>query len=91
MSQYGNYPKPNYKDWNHQFQINKLNKEIETNKNSILIVFIYAIILTVFNLYYSHKQDNRLNEHKRLLITQQEQINQLIINAEYNNLRYEQK
>ena len=68
-----------------------MKEEIETNKISILIVFIYAIVLTVFNIYYSHQQDNRLNEHKRLLIAQQEQINQLILNAEYNKLRYEKK
>ena len=68
-----------------------MKEEIETNKRSILIVFLYAIVLTVFNSYYSYQQDNRLNEHKRLLIAQQEQINKLILNAQYNKIRYEKK
>ena len=68
-----------------------MKKEIETNKKNILILLLYVIALTVFNVYYSYQQDNRLNEHKRLLIAQQEQINKLIINAQYNKIRYEQK
>lgn len=64
-----------------------MKEEIETNKKSILIVFIYALVLTVFNVYLSYEQDNRLNEHKRLLIAQQQQINQLILNAH----KYEKK
>ena len=64
-----------------------MKEEIETNKKSILIVFLYALVLTGFNVYYSYQQDNRLNEHKRLLIAQQKQINQLILNAH----KYEKK
>ena len=64
-----------------------MKEEIETNKKSILIVFIYSFVLTSFSIYYSYKQDDRLNEHKRLLIAQQEQINQLILNAH----KYEKK
>lgn len=68
-----------------------MKEEIETNKKSILIVFVYALVLTIFNLYNCYKHENRLNEQKRLLIAQQEQINKLILNAEYNKLRYEKK
>lgn len=64
-----------------------MKEEIETNKKSILTVFVYAIVLTVFSAYYSYQQENRLNEHKRLLIAQQKQINQLILNAH----KYEKK
>lgn len=64
-----------------------MKEEIEINKKSILIVFIYAIVLTVFTIYICREQDDRLNEHKRLLIAQQEQINQLILNAH----KYEKK
>lgn len=64
-----------------------MKEEIETNKKSILIVFLFTIVSTGFNVYYSYQQDNRLNEHKRLLIAQQEQINQLILNAH----KYEKK
>jgi len=66
-----------------------MKEKIETNKKNILIIFLYVIILTVFNVYHSYQQENRLNEHKRLLIAQQEQINKLIINAQYNTIRYE--
>ena len=61
-----------------------MKEEIETNKKSILTVFLFAIVSTAFNIHYSYQQHNRLNEHKRLLIAQQKQINQLILNAEYN-------
>lgn len=64
-----------------------MKEEIEINKKSILIVFLMTIVTALFNVYYSHKQDNRLNEHKRLLIAQQDQINQLILNAH----KYEKK
>ena len=66
-----------------------MKEEIKTNKKNILIIFLYVIILTVFNVYYSNQQDMRIDEHKRLLIAQQEQINKLIINAQYNKIRYE--
>ena len=68
-----------------------MKEEIETNKKNIIILFLYVIALTVFNVYDSSQQDERLNEHKRLLIAQQEQINQLILNAKYNKIRYEKK
>ena len=68
-----------------------MKKEIETNKKNILILLLYVIALTVFNVYHSYQQEHRLNEHKRLLIAQQEQINKLIINAQYNKIRYEEK
>lgn len=61
-----------------------MEKEIETNKKSILKLLVYVIVLTAFYLYDSYQQDNRLNEHKRLLIAQQDQINKLILNARKN-------
>ena len=64
-----------------------MKEEIETNKKSILIVFLFTIVSTAFHLHYSYQQYNRLNEHKRLLIAQQKQINQLILNAH----KYEEK
>lgn len=52
--------------------------------------FAFAtLVLFVFTGFCFYKQTERLNEHKRLLIAQQTQINQLILNAEYNKLRYE--
>lgn len=63
-----------------------MKEEIETNKKSISIVFVYAFVLTIFNLYHCYKHDNRLNEQKRLLIAQQTQINKLILNAHKNEL-----
>lgn len=68
-------------------RINLLEKEVKTN--------FWFTFLGVFILYLTHsvmitQNKERLNEHKRLLITQQTQINQLILNAEYNKIRYEQ-
>ena len=51
-----------------------MKEEIEANKINILIVFIYAVVLTIFNLYHCYQHENRLNEQKRLLIAQQKQI-----------------
>lgn len=61
-----------------------MGKEIEANRKSVLKLLAYVIVLTAFYIYDSYQQDNRLNEHKRLLIAQQEQINQLILNARKN-------
>lgn len=52
--------------------------------------FIIGLFLLVcMQGHINYKKTERLNEQKRLLIAQQEQINKLILNAEYNTLRYE--
>lgn len=58
-------------------------KQVKFCFNCFLIGFF---LLVCMQGYISHKQTERLNEHKRLLIAQQEQINQLIINARKNEL-----
>lgn len=69
-------------------RINLLKKEVKTNYwFNFLMVFI--LYFTLCDTIIENKE--RLNEHKRLLIAQQEQINKLILNAEYNKIRYEQK
>jgi len=60
-------------------------------KRRILGLFILTSCSIAMTLTNDYKNTQRLNEHKRLLIAQQEQINQLILNAEYNKIRYEQK
>lgn len=62
-------------------------KEVNFKFNCFLIGFF---LLVCMQGYINCKQTERLNEHKRLLIAQQTQINKLILNAEYNKLRYEQ-
>lgn len=62
-------------------------KEFDTIKTTIKVhkIIMYILCFCVGFLSYDvYKSNNRLNEHKRLLIAQQEQINQLILNAKYN-------
>ena len=64
--------------------------EIKSVKKDIFFLCFTCLFLCVgLAILFSHnqKQDNRLNEQKRLLIAQQEQINKLILNAEYNGLQ----
>lgn len=68
--------------------------EIKSVKKDIFFLCFSCLCLCVglATLFlHNQNQDNRLNEHKRLLIAQQEQINKLILNAEYNKLKNEQK
>lgn len=66
-------------------------KELEIK---LLKYDMYFLCFTCFILFVglallfadNQNQDNRLNEHKRLLIAQQEQINKLILNAHKNEL-----
>ena len=60
--------------------------DIKNVKKDIFFLCFTCLFLCVglaILFSYNQKQDNRLNEQKRLLIAQQEQINQLIINAKY--------
>lgn len=57
--------------------------------NKYINYFLIGCVLALALL--SNKQKNRLNEQKRLLIAQQQQINKLILNAEYNKLINEEK
>ena len=71
-----------------------MKEEIKSVKKDIFFLCFTCLCLCVglATLFlHNQKQENRLNEHKRLLIAQQEQINQLIINAQYNKIRYEKK
>ncbi len=76
-----------------------MEEETKANKINIIIVFLYANVLTSFNLYYFYLQDNRLNEHKKVIElmneankSQQESIkllmkNQILLNNKLK--RYE--
>lgn len=84
----------------HREKVKMYEIEAQGFKNEIEIkkvqFFLNFFLIGFFSLvciqgYISYKQTERLNEHKRLLIAQQEQINQLIINAKHNKLRYEKK
>ena len=64
--------------------------DIKNVKKDIFFLCFTCLFLCVglaILFSYNQKQDNRLNEQKRLLIAQQKQINQLILNAEYNELQ----
>lgn len=64
----------------------EFNPIISAIKSHKIIIHILCFCIGVLS-YDVYKSNNRLNEHKRLLIAQQEQINQLILNAH----KYEQK
>lgn len=72
-------------------RINLLKKEVKY-QNYINLMFIFTMCFYMVGSILQHDTNTeRLNEHKRLLIAQQEQINKLILNAEYNKIRYEKK
>lgn len=75
MSQRGNYPSI----WSVEHKIKNINQSIN------IATLCYAILF-IFMFYHLADNSNRLNEHKRLLIAQQEQINKLILNAKQNEL-----
>lgn len=60
----------------------KLTNHIKFLLGTCLCLCIFTVIL----LKENKNQENRLNEHKRLLIAQQEQINKLILNAKKHEL-----
>jgi len=60
--------------------------KIENNNFKFNCFLIGFFLLIFMQLCINYKQTERLNEHKRLLIAQQEQINQLILNARKHEL-----
>lgn len=63
--------------------------KIKLIKNDVFFLCITCLVLCIgLVILFSdnYKQTERLNEQKRLLIAQQEQINKLIINAKQNEL-----
>ena len=76
MSQRGNYTSI----WSVEHKIKLLKYDMYFLCFTCFTLFVGLILLLTDN----QNQENRLNEHKRLLIAQQEQINKLILNAEYN-------
>ena len=62
--------------------------EIKLKKNIFLLLFTCVFFCFFFVILFSENQnhENRLNEQKRLLIAQQEQINKLILNAKQHEL-----
>ena len=64
--------------------------DIKNVKKDIFFLCFTCLCLTIglaALFSQNQKQENRLNEQKRLLIAQQEQINKLILNAEYNGIQ----
>lgn len=72
-----------------QIQENTLRIKDLRAVNFLFFGFIVGIFIMGLTIHY--EAQNRLNEQKRLLIAQQEQINKLILNAEYNKLINEKK
>lgn len=84
MSQYGNYTSRS--TFSLESDMMNLQKE---NKRLTNVVFLFSSLFFacyLFLCFINYKQAERLNEHKRLLIAQQTQINQLILNAKKHEI-----
>lgn len=61
-------------------------------ENKKISFIYYCLFLAIFNclvilFFMNYRQNNRLDEHKKVIELQQKQINQLIIHCEYERNR----
>ena len=83
MGQIGNYTSI----WSLNNDIQFLIKENSRLKKLMIFFTLLSFLCYFFLCFVNYTQAGRLNEQKKLLIVQQKQINQLILNAEYNELQ----